>query len=206
MYYIFFIFSTVDGHLSSFHVLAIVNSAAMNIGEHVSFGIRVFSGYKPSSELLDYMTKEYIFKMKFKVPCLTSFLSLQANLVTCLCSILCFIQKYLWNRHYQEKNKRRDNPKFPTKISQSYIFFKKFCKPLAFHFKSFISSDYEGAIRDSGKTKESSLGKTESLPYPVFLISSAGNILPFLSDASVFLHKEKSAWLPWRCHREFTKE
>ena len=95
MYYVFFIFSTVDGHLVSFHVLAIVNSAATNIGEYVSFGIRVFSGYKPRSELLDYMTKECIFKMKFKMPCLTSFLSLQADLVTCLCSVLCFIQKYL---------------------------------------------------------------------------------------------------------------
>ena len=124
MYYVFFIFSTVDGHLCSFHVLAIVNSATTNIGEHVSFGIRVFSGYKPRSELLDYMTKEYIFKMKFKMPCLTSFLSLQADLVTCLCSVLCFIQKYLSNRHYQEKNKIGDNPKFPRKISQSYIFFK----------------------------------------------------------------------------------
>ena len=32
-----------------FHVLAIVNSAAMSIGLHVSFWIRVFSGYMPKS-------------------------------------------------------------------------------------------------------------------------------------------------------------
>ena len=49
MYHIFFIRSSVDGHLSCFHDLAIVNSAAMNIGVHVSFWIVVFSGYMPSS-------------------------------------------------------------------------------------------------------------------------------------------------------------
>ena len=32
-----------------FHVLAIVNSAAVNIGVHVSFSVWVSSGYMPSS-------------------------------------------------------------------------------------------------------------------------------------------------------------
>ena len=48
-YYIFFIHSSVDGHLGCFHVLAIVNSAAMNTEVHVSFQIMVFWGYMPWS-------------------------------------------------------------------------------------------------------------------------------------------------------------
>ena len=45
MYHNFFIHSSVDGHLGCFHVLAIVNSAAINNGIHVSFSILVSSGY-----------------------------------------------------------------------------------------------------------------------------------------------------------------
>ena len=39
MYHIFFIHSSVDGHLGCLHVLAIVNSATVNIGVRVSFQI-----------------------------------------------------------------------------------------------------------------------------------------------------------------------
>ena len=47
MYHIFFIHSSVNGQLGVFHVLAIVNSAAINIGVYVSFWIMLFSGYMP---------------------------------------------------------------------------------------------------------------------------------------------------------------
>ena len=49
MYHNFFIHSSVGGHLGYSHVLAIVNSAAMNNGIHVSFSILVSSGYMPRS-------------------------------------------------------------------------------------------------------------------------------------------------------------
>ena len=49
MYHSFFTHSSVDGHQGCFHVLAIVNSAAMNNGIHVSTSTLVSSGFMPRS-------------------------------------------------------------------------------------------------------------------------------------------------------------
>ena len=49
VHHIFFIHFSVNGYLGCFHVLAIENSATMNIGMHVSFLTIVLSGYTPRS-------------------------------------------------------------------------------------------------------------------------------------------------------------
>ena len=50
MYHNFFIHSSVNGHLSCFHFLAIVKSATRNNGIHASFSILVSSEYAESND------------------------------------------------------------------------------------------------------------------------------------------------------------
>ena len=52
MYHRFLIHSSAGGHLGCFHVLAIINSAVMNIGVHVPLLILVSSVCMPSSGIV----------------------------------------------------------------------------------------------------------------------------------------------------------
>ena len=52
MHHVFFINSSVDGHLGCFHVLAVLNSAAMNTRVHLFF---FPLGIYPGVGLLDHM-------------------------------------------------------------------------------------------------------------------------------------------------------
>ena len=45
VHYIFFIHSSVNGHLGSFRILAVVYHAAINLGVHVSFWLSVFVSF-----------------------------------------------------------------------------------------------------------------------------------------------------------------
>ena len=76
MYQIFFSHSSVSGHTGCLHVLAIVNSAAVNIGVHVSFLIRAFFSYMPRSGIAGYTVT--LFLLFYGIPVLFSIVAVKA--------------------------------------------------------------------------------------------------------------------------------
>jgi len=68
MYHSFFIHSYVDGHVGCFHILAIVNSTAMNSGICVSFLTLVSSGYMPTSGNAGHMVVLFLVFKGISIP------------------------------------------------------------------------------------------------------------------------------------------
>ena len=93
MYHDFFIHSSVNGHLGCFHVLAIVNGAAMNNGTYVSFSVLVSSGYTPE---WDCWVIWWFYFLVLKIwnawqICISSLCRSHANLL-CIIPILEYVQ------------------------------------------------------------------------------------------------------------------
>ena len=65
IYKLFFIHSSVDGHFGCFHVLAIINSAAINIGMHCLFQLFFSLNYFQHLLFVDFLMNVSIFNRAF---------------------------------------------------------------------------------------------------------------------------------------------
>ena len=80
IYHIFLIQLSVDGHLGCFHVVAIVNSAAVNMWVHVSFLRKFLSGYMPKSGIAgSYGSSKYKFLRYFHTVLDSDYTSLHSH-------------------------------------------------------------------------------------------------------------------------------
>ena len=83
-----FIHSSLNGHLGCFRILAIVNSAAMKIGLHVSFWVVFFSGYMPKNGTAGWYRNTIFNSLSFPQGILLLTLEDTAR-ITCLRVLLC---------------------------------------------------------------------------------------------------------------------
>ena len=66
VHHIFFILSSVSGHLDCFHILALVDRAAVYVGVRVSFLIMILSGHIPRSGIAElYGNSDFSFLRNF---------------------------------------------------------------------------------------------------------------------------------------------
>ena len=79
MNHIFLIHSSVAGHLDCFHILSIVNSAAMNTGVQVSFQITAFFEHMPRRGITGSYDKGVVLNEHFESTLYRSFLHLRAE-------------------------------------------------------------------------------------------------------------------------------
>ena len=71
-YHSFLIHSSADGHLGCFHVLAMINSAAMNIGVHMSLSDLVSLVCMPRSGIAGSYGSLFLLMVSFAVQKLSS--------------------------------------------------------------------------------------------------------------------------------------
>ena len=110
MYHCFLIHSSADGHLGCFHVLAVINSAAMTIGVHVSLSLLVSSVCMPSSGILYRLSHQGILKA------LPNQIAPISNTLPGLSGVTLFSHALLW-LEYTSTNQFS----FPTTSISAYV-------------------------------------------------------------------------------------